>query len=361
MRFRCGLQVCLLIVALAIPEAASASDEFIAGYASSILENEFGVTNASLEVHDGIILLTTPSLGNVDQEKLLTALHKIPGVTQVEIRLADPSSMSRTDEAVQASIPAAHSKWLPRGTLFTPLHADPRWPNFDAAYRRFTKGLNLSNVFVGNFGETFTVYRDKAFLDGKWELGIQAGAFSIFDVSTSTTQLVNADYRVGVVGNYRNGRFSAFTRFYHQSSHLGDAFLNSPGVTNVKLSYEEMDLKLSYDLYSWLRIYGGAGIIVHRQPDNLGRGTTQWGVELVSARTFLSGRVRPVAYADFKCLEMTNWGVGQSLMAGVRFENALIGDRQMQLLAEFYDGPSPDGQFYTQRVSWYGVGLHFYF
>lgn len=361
MRFRFGLRICLLVVALVIPEAATASDEFIAGYASSILEHEFGVTNVSLEVHDGIILITTPSLGNVDREKLLSALQHIPGVTQVEIRLADPSSMPQTDGAVSASIPAAESKWLPRGSLFAPLHADPRWPQFNASYRRFTKGLNLSNVFAGNFGETFTVYRDQAVFGGKWELGIQAGAFSIFDVSTSTTQLVNADYRVGVLSIYRNGRFSAFTRFYHQSSHLGDAFLSNPSVTNVKLSYEEMDLKLSYDMYPWLRIYGGAGIIVHRQPEDVGRGTTEWGVELVSARTFLNGRVRPVAYGDFKCLEMTNWGVGQSVMAGVRFENARIGDRQVQLLAEFYDGPSPDGQFYLQRVSWYGIGLHLYF
>jgi hypothetical protein len=48
-------------------------------------------------------------------------------------------------------------------------------------------------------------------------------------------------------------------------------------------------------------------------------------------------------------------------MAGVQFENARIGDRRIQLLAEYYTGPSPDGQFYTQRASWYGVGVHLYF
>ena len=325
-----------------------------------MLEHEFDVTNASVEVHDGNILITTPSLGNVDQGKLVSALQQIPGVAQVEIRIADPSSMRKIDGAVHAFIPA-HSKWLPRGSLFAPLHADPRWPHFFASYRQYTKGMNQDGLFSANFGETFAIYRDKAPFDGEWEFGIQAGAFSLFNVNTESTQLVNVDYRVGFLGSYRKGRFSAFTRVYHSSSHLGDKFLNDPSVTNVKLSYEELDFQLSYDITAWLRMYGGAGIIFHREPDGLGRGTTQWGVELVSARTFLSGRLRPVAYADFQCLERTNWGVGQSIMAGVRFENALIGDRQMQLLFEFYEGPSPDGQFYLQRMSWYGIGLHLYF
>ena len=79
------------------------------------------------------------------------------------------------------------------------------------------------------------------------------------------------------------------------------------------------------------------------------------------ARTFLGGQLRPVAYGDFQCNERTNWQIGQSIMAGVQFENARIGDRQVQLLAEYYVGPSPDGQFYTQRASWYGIGVHLYF
>jgi hypothetical protein len=151
-------------------------------------------------------------------------------------------------------------------------------------------------------------------------------------------------------------------RLQHQSSHLGDEFLlSNPGVTRVNLSYEEVDLKLSYQLLQWLRIYGGGGYIVHRFPEDLGRATTQWGIELVSTRTFLGGRLRPVAYADFQCNERTGWQVGQSIMAGVQFENARIGDRQIQLLGEYYSGPSPDGQFYTQRASWYGIGVHLYF
>ena len=357
------LSACLvscLLCSLTVP--AAASDEFIAGYTTGILQHEFGVSDASVEVHDGVVVVTTKSLATIDRGKVVAAIEQVPGVTRVEIRSADSPAASPGEDAVQTTIPTAGPKWLPHGALFAPLHADPRWPHFGGAYRQFTEGLDLSGVFAADFGETFAIYRNKAFLDGEWELGIQAGVFSIFDVSAESIDLVNADYRVGLLSSYRNGPFSGFIRIEHQSSHLGDEYLlNNPGVTRVNLSYEEVDVKLSYQVLPWLRIYGGGGYIVHRFPEDLGRGTTQWGIELVSTRTFLGGRLRPVAYGDFQCNVRTNWQIGQSIMAGVQFENARIGDRQVQLLAEYYGGPSPDGQFYTQRASWYGIGIHLYF
>ncbi len=351
---------CVILVWSCLP--AAASDDFIAGYALGVLQHEFNVTDAAIEVRNGLVTVTTKSLATVDQPKVTTALKQIPGVTDVQFREADPAAIQSASDAVQATIPAPDSRWLPRGNLFSPLHADPRWAHFGAAFRNFTKGLNLSGVFAANFGEMFSLYRNRAPFGGEWEIGIQAGVFSIFDVSSVSIDLVNADYRVGVVSIYRNGRFSALTRFQHQSSHLGDEFmLSNPGVTRVNLSYEELDVKLSYDVFSWLRVYGGGGYIVHRQPDDLGRATTQWGVEFTSSRTYWGGQVRPVAYADFQCNERMNWEVNRSIMAGVQFENARIGDRQIQLLAEYYAGRSPDGQFYHQPVSWYGIGVHLYF
>lgn len=354
--------VLLSLLLLGITYPALASDEFIAGYATGILQHEFGLTDASVEVHEGVVVVTTKSLATIDRGKVIAALEQIPGVSRVEIREAASSAGTPDEGTVQATIPTAGAKWLPHGTLFAPIHADPRWSHFGGAYRQFTQGLNLSGAFAANFGETFALYRNKAFLDGEWEFGVQAGVFSIFDVSAESIDLVNADYRVGFLSSYRNGPLSGFIRIYHQSSHLGDEFLlNNPGVTRINLSYEEIDVKLSYQVFQWLRVYGGGGYIVHRFPEDLGRGTTQWGIELVSTRTFLGGRLRPVAYADFQCNERSNWQVGQSIMAGVQFENARIGDRQVQLLAEYYAGPSPDGQFYTQRATWYGIGVHLYF
>lgn len=94
----------------------------------------------------------------------------------------------------------------------------------------------------------------------------------------------------------------------------------------VNLSFEEIDLKLSYELFPWLRMYGGGGMLVDRDPSTLGRGTSQFGLEFTSLKTVLDGKIRPVAYGDFQANERANWALSQSLMAGLQFENARIGD-----------------------------------
>jgi Protein of unknown function (DUF1207) len=175
---------------------------------------------------------------------------------------------------------------------------------------------------------------------------------------------VNADYTVGLLSSYRNGPFSWFFRIHHQSSHLGDEFIlnSSAPVNRLNLSFEEIDLKLSYELTGWLRVYGGGGVLVGRgDPTTLGRGTSQFGAELTSPWTLLSGTIRPVLYADFQANERSSWVVGSSLMAGLQFENARIGDRKVQLLAEYFKGPSPNGQFFSQNTDWIGLGLHLYY
>jgi Protein of unknown function (DUF1207) len=368
--YRAGL-IFGLVLCLSIGSAQGADDSYIAGYAAAVLEHEFGVTDAIVQVENGAVTVTTKSIGKVDRGKVISALKKIPGVQSADLHVQAPENMPatalpdggvrETEEGVETAVPSPQPKWLPRGLLFSPFHADPRWPHFSALYRNFTSGMNLSGVFSGNFGETFSVYRNKAAFGGEWDFGVQGGVFSIFDVSKSSIDLVNADYLVGFMASYRNGRFSSFVRLHHQSSHLGDEFLlNNPGVNRINLSFEELDAKLSYELTSWLRVYGGGGFLVHRYPD-IGRGTSQWGMELTSSRTYFDGRLRPVAYADFQANERANWNVSRSLMAGFQFENARIGDRQIQILAEYFAGPSPDGQFYTQKVEWIGAGVHFFF
>lgn len=355
--------------------AGTVEDAYITGYTASSLEHEFGLRDAALQVHDGIVTVVLVAGSQIDRGKLEAAIKRIPGVVQVDIRSdtaeklqslsnGDPrlgDAKEQPSGAITTAIEDHTSKWMPHGLLFNPLHADLRWPRFSAAYRSFSTGLNVSEGFAGNFGETFAIYRNKALFGGEWELGVQAGVFSLLDFGQQSIDLVNADYRVGVVSSYRANAWSGFVRLLHQSSHLGDEFiLNNPQVTRINLSFEELDMKIAYDAASWLRVYGGGGVVLRRDP-TIGRGTTQWGVELTSPFTLLEGRVRPVAYGDFQANERANWSVSRSLMAGLQLENARIGDRRLQLLFEYYFGPSPDGQFYTRMVEWYGVGLHFFY
>jgi opacity protein-like surface antigen len=352
--------LCLILGIVSV--AIAVDDSYIAGYAAAILRHEFDATKAALHVEKGVVIVDAQSLGTVDQRKVVTALESIPGVVRVEIREGQAHTNVREPAPIQQEPTKPESKFLPRGLLVTPFRADPRWPHFSMAYRQVTLG-QPSNTGSANFGETFALYRNAAPLEGQWEIALQAGVFSIFNMGTPSKNLVNADYTVGLLTSYRTGPFSGFLRLHHQSSHLGDEFiLDSPTPVNrVNLSFEEVDLKLSYELASWFRIYGGGGVLVGRDPSYLQRGTSQVGTELASPWTFFDGKVRPVAYGDFQANERSNWRVASSVMAGLQFENARIGDRKLQVLAEYFGGPSPNGQFYTQNTEWFGLGVHLYY
>jgi hypothetical protein len=357
---------CLILGIASVTNAAD--DSYIAGYAAAVLEHEFNVPGAIVQVHEGVVIVTADSLGKVDRQKVLTALENIPGVVRAEVREdTEPSAVPgvRPREVIQQELPKPGSKFLPRDLLVAPFHADPRWPHFSMASRQVSFGQEPGNTGAANFGETFALYRNAAPLDGQWEVALQAGVFSLFNMSapSGSKDLVNADYTVGLLTSYRTGPFSGFFRLHHQSSHLGDEFiLNSqPPINRINLSFEELDLKISYELASWFRLYGGGGMLVGRDPKDLKRGTSQVGAELISPWTLWDGKVRPVAYADFQANERSNWRVASSVMAGLQFENARIGDRRLQVLAEYFGGPSPNGQFYTQNTEWFGLGIHLYY
>ena len=347
-----------------MPTAIAVEDSYIAGYAAAVLQHEFKATNASLIVKDGVVTVYAVSLGTLDRTKVQAALESIPGVKRVEVIEGNPDSVTPqtpSSDAITQEIPKPGSKFLPNGLLFDPLHADPRWPHFSVAYRHISEGSEPSKTGSANFGETFALYRDAAPFDGQWEIAFQGGVFSVFDLDASSKDLVNADYTAGLLVSYRTGSLSGFIRVHHQSSHLGDEFILNNQPKRINLSYEEIDAKLSYELFDWFRVYGGGGILVDRDPNNLGRGTSQFGAELTSPWTLLSGKIRPVAYGDFQVNERSNWIINRSLMAGLQFENARIGDRKLQLLMEYYKGASPNGQFYSQRTEWIGIGLHLYY
>jgi hypothetical protein len=159
---------------------------------------------------------------------------------------------------------------------------------------------------------------------------------------------------------YRYDRFSALGRLFHQSSHLGDEYILGNLVQErVNLSYEAVDLRLSYEFFGdAVRLIGGAGNIFNREPPSLDPWSLQTGLEIRSP--WPGGRFRPVAAADVQCREENAWAADVSVRAGLEFQRWL-GSRKLQVLAEYFQGHSPNGQFYKGTIEYYGLGLHFNF
>ncbi len=358
---------------------AQATDErFIAGYAAAVLEREFSLKSEGLQVVGTEIRYPSRGFGTLEKQQLIKSLSSIPGVTKVTLvedaAVVEQSStrpVAVADEPGQRPTPVAPAKdepltfYLDTGRLFEPLIADPRWPHFYASYHYYDKsGGEVEHVGSVGFGETISIVRKSYANNLRIEGGIQAAVFAIFDLDSDSMDLVNADYFVGPYAAFRYGDFSVIARFYHQSSHLGDEYLlreNVDGDDRVNLSYEAVDLLLSYELPFGFRIYGGGGYFFDQEPADFKEWSAQYGFEWRSPETFFEGAVRPVVAGDFQHREENDWDLDFSIRAGVQFEDPGRFSQKMLLLLEYYDGRSPNGQFYEERIRYYGIGLHFYF
>ena len=352
---------------LATPRAAQAvNDAYLEGYASAVLEREFGVAPRALRAQNGALTLGGSDLDGVDRERVLAALRRIRGVARVDVLdTPRPATVASTEPAPpSASQPGVAPEWqtgaTPGGQLFKPLIADPRWPHFSATHQRYVGDPDFRDVAAVSFGETFALYRDRLQASW-WELGVQAGVFAVFDLDAESADLLNADYFVAGVLGYRLRGFSALARVFHQSSHLGDEFLlRRSRVDRVNLSYEGFDAKLSHEFGDIVRVYTGGGYLFHREPADLKPWSLQYGFELRSPWPGRDAVFRPIAGADFQHKEENGWGADISLRAGVEFAGGLP-TRNLQLLLEYFTGHSPNGQFYERRIDYFGAGVHFHF
>ena len=350
----------LALLALAAPAVAAPPDAWLEGYAAAVLERDLGLTVPSLRATQGIITLSGADLISADRVRVLSALRAIRGVTRVEI-VEGPPPAPRTE--TPSGPPRVLAEWqiglLPGGTLFRPLIADPRWPHFAASYQRYLHDRQLTDVAAVSFGESFALFRDRVGATW-WEVGIQAGVFAVFDLDAESKDLVNADYLVGVPLTARYGDWSAMFRLFHQSSHLGDEFLLRTKTERVNLSYESVDLKVSYEFGDVLRVYGGGGYLFDQEPARLHPWSIQYGAELISPWPGRDARWRPIAAADLQHREENDWSLDFSVRAGIQLDGVLA-SRNLQILIEYFRGRSPNGQFYKEKIDYIGLGAHFHF
>jgi len=273
---------------------------------------------------------------------------------------APPGAGDEGEEPAPGEQESQGFELFPRRELFAPLLADPRWPRFSASHLWYHEQPDLERVGAANFGETFALVRGPG-LGGRLELGFQAGVFSVFDFESPSFDLVNSDFLAGLLGTWRRERVAVMVRLFHQSSHLGDEFLLRNRVDRVNLSFEQLDALLSVDVHEAVRVYAGGGLLVRREPGDLDRGVLQAGAELRGATAWLGGRVRPVAAVDVGLRQESDWAANVSVRAGPQLESERLGRTRLQLLFEYYDGRSPNGQFYRRRIRVFGLGLHLHF
>ena len=357
----CAVALWLMLFFPAPPALAvdGAGDEFLTGYIASILERDLHWQRNSYRLkvdNRGVATITLFKDDLARREAAEKQLRTIDGLKEVAI-VVEPADRGKPGAVSRVMGLTGEGKVFPVGDLFRPLLADPKQPQFFVSINRFkSSGVRYIVASVG-FGETFGMYRFFGSREGDGlQLSVEGAIFAQFNLEAPSYDLINADYTIGIPATYRHGDNSLRFRIYHQSSHLGDEFLQSVNPPErVNLSYEAIELIYSRELRGW-RVYGGGEYLIHKEPGDLKPMSAHWGIEYRGSKP-LVWNGRPIGGVDMKSFEENNWAIDTSVKAGIEFGHPNPGQRRLRLMAEWYKGFDPRGQFYNNKVEYYGMGV----
>lgn len=254
--------------------------------------------------------------------------------------------------------------WFPEGDLFCPLLADPKAERsflslLRGEFSTLTEDTEAAGIGAVGLADRFVLVRWGGPQPGDGvQVGVAGAIFAQFDLGTPSLDLINADYLVGIPVTARWGGLSSRLTVLHQSSHLGDEYLLRSELERENLSFEAMDLVLSQELGP-VRFYGGGQYLFNREPELLEPLVAHAGAEV---RVGALRGPRIVGAVDVKSSEQQEWEPAWSARAGVeiaRWRHPEHPPRLFAVLAEFYRGPSPYGQFFREDIQYFGIGLSF--
>ena len=353
--------LCLILLCQSLPAIAanSGGDEFLTGYITSILDRDMLWERDSyrLKIVNGVARITLFEDDPIRREAADKKLRTIDGLQALTI-VVKPTDAGKPQGISGLLGISSEAEAFPTGNLFRPLIADPKQPQFFVSLGRFRSLDERYAMASVGFGEAFGLYRFFGSREGDGlQLNVEGALFAQFNLEASSSDLLNADYIIGFPVTYRHGDNSLRFRLYHQSSHLGDEFLMSVNPPErVNLSYEALDLIYSYEWHEF-RVYGGGEYLIHKEPDDLKPLSAHWGIEYRGNNPLLWNG-RPIVGVDMKNLEEHDWKLDTSIKAGLEFGHPDPGQRRLRLLAEWYKGFDPHGQFYINEVEYFGLGVY---
>ncbi|MFA4918486.1 MAG: DUF1207 domain-containing protein [Thermodesulfovibrionales bacterium] len=356
----CAVALCLMLLFASSPAVAAdrAGDEFLTGYIASILERDlhWERDSYSLKIVNGVATITLFKDDPVRREAVEKQMRTIDGLQGIAI-VVKPVVARKPGAVSRVMGLTGEGKVFPVGDLFRPLLADPKQPQFFVSINRFKSSGVRYNVASVGFGETFGMYRFFGSREGDGlQVSLEGAIFAQFNLDTPSYDLINADYTIGIPATYRYGNNSLRFRIYHQSSHLGDEFLQSVNPPErVNLSYEAVEFIYSREWRGW-RVYGGGEYLIHKEPTDLKPLSAHWGIEYRGSKP-LVWNGRPVGGVDMKSFEEHNWSIDTGVKAGLEFGHPNPGQRRLRLMAQWYKGFDPRGQFYNNKVEYYGMGV----
>lgn len=250
--------------------------------------------------------------------------------------------------------------YFPSGNLYPPYAADVHRIGFGVQWLNFTDTQipDSGDTRIGiRAGGRFGIARFSSEGQGgrAWQFDVEGGFNAQFDVDHSLDN-IGWDGRYGLsVATAKTGSLAFKFGVLHDSSHVGDEYMERTGRTRIGYTRHELAAGVSWRPVERFRTYaeGAWGYeLSNKELQEPGRG--QFGVEYESPPSLWNGRMSWYAAADFAAMEERGWRLDYSIQAGhVIHANG----RTWRFGAEWYSGRPPIGEFFQYTERYLGLGM----
>ena len=149
-------------------------------------------------------------------------------------------------------------------------------------------------------------------------------------------------------------RFAAL----HESSHLGDEYIENTGRTRLGYTREELEFGVSWQPRKTVRTYGEAGWGFTRNSDPQEPWRVQMGLEWQQPPVLFKGRAGWYAALDESFTQERDWNGTTVIQTGIYIPMKDSG-RTHRFGIEYYNGRSPMGEFFQYNEEYVAIGAWF--
>ncbi|MFT7669227.1 MAG: hypothetical protein ACI8X5_001927 [Planctomycetota bacterium] len=248
-------------------------------------------------------------------------------------------------------------------SFLSPLYlADPRRPTFGFSALETSDseimGAGESRYGV-RIGQRFSIARfyTAGDCEGGFQLDGELGFNGQFDADNSSDN-IGWDGLYGLELSWsRRKDLTLHLGFFHDSSHLGDEFIEDTGRIRIDYTREEYFAGASWAFAEgWLTYgeYGHAFSLSNQELMEPGR--LQVGLQHKHAPNMWSSRIGWYVATDFSFYEEDSWSRNLTAQAGLTFGDGLPGSL-LRFGLEYYDGRSQIGEFFQSQESHLALGF----
>jgi len=261
---------------------------------------------------------------------------------------------------LSGSIINAKASWLtfePRP--FRPIVSDVKEVKFDYIV------LNEKRVNA-TIGSHYPIVHVASDANQLFQLGCFALTLNRLQIKEGFAFDLNSyDAVFGAYTDYRRGAWSASFRYTHTSTHLSEGYYRSANEDITSFRYSREHLQFLND-YTWrllatdLRaLVGLTWVNASVSPDDI-RGKNLYGLMAGAEIEFSTlWFLQPFISVTVSAQTETNYFVSKSLAFGIKFKGS--GEGNFRLVAHYFDGIDPRGNFYLKKTEFFGMGLAYFF